>query len=342
MFSQNRGGKPQFVNKTGLIGTHLRVSNVTFSYSNNNGIELVGDHNIIENCLVRYTDWLGTLTYVPLSVKGNNVTLTRCTVHDFGNAGITAQIPNTPPSAPGEPDPVPKPMNGRRLEVSYTHIYRGGLVGKDTAALYTGGWKSAGLHWHHNWVHDATEKCVRADDQSRNMTVHHNVIYNCGVSPLDDSQSNIAGFGLLLKGNGHYIFANTIMNANYSEICLPSCIEPYKPWAKQYPLRIQNTKQGTQVFNTVARFDLGFPCSCHNSSFLHLPGGNQTAIFNGTNLKLQDPTHMDFRPAQDSPLVDAGIEVPPYTNGFVGKAPDIGAYEYGGDRWIAGCSLHGC
>ena len=46
---------------------------------------------------------------------------------------------------------------------------------------------------------------------------------------------------------------------------------------------------------------------------------------------------------ENSPLVDAGVSVPPYTDGHVGAAPDIGAYERGGDRWVAGCvGLDGC
>ena len=52
---------------------------------------------------------------------------------------------------------------------------------------------------------------------------------------------------------------------------------------------------------------------------------------------------MDFRPAGDSPLVDAGAVVPPWTDGYVGARPDIGAYEKGGDFWQAGCvGMVGC
>lgn len=55
-------------------------------------------------------------------------------------------------------------------------------------------------------------------------------------------------------------------------------------------------------------------------------------------LALQAPAHYDFRPSATSPLVDAGAVVPPFTNGgYEGSAPDIGAYEYGGQLWQAGC-----
>jgi hypothetical protein len=51
---------------------------------------------------------------------------------------------------------------------------------------------------------------------------------------------------------------------------------------------------------------------------------------------LQDPDNFDFRPKAGSPLIDAGKVIPGITDGFVGKAPDIGAYEFGGPLWKPG------
>ena len=222
------------------------------------------------------------------------------------------------------------------MEVAYNHIHHGGLIGKDSALLYTGGWSAAGLHWHHNWIHHATEKCARGDDQSRNMSVHHNVIFNCGLAPLDDIQSKIAGYGLVLKGNGHTVYQNTIFSANFSELCLPSCVERLKGFRPQYPRMEQNTLAATQVFNSAAHV-LSAACGCNKTSPV---GGNRTAIFNGElqTLQLNDPSTRDYRPAKGSPLIDAGAVVPPFTNGYQGSAPDIGAYEYNGEWWQAGCT----
>ncbi|QEI08198.1 hypothetical protein FXN63_21915 [Pigmentiphaga aceris] len=41
------------------------------------------------------------------------------------------------------------------------------------------------------------------------------------------------------------------------------------------------------------------------------------------------PEDYDFRPAANSSLVDAGVVLPTINDGFVGKAPDIGAFELG-------------
>jgi hypothetical protein len=54
---------------------------------------------------------------------------------------------------------------------------------------------------------------------------------------------------------------------------------------------------------------------------------------------LADPKNMDFRPPEGSPLIDAGRAIKGYTDGFLGKAPDIGAYEYGDSPWKAGSDL---
>ena len=51
---------------------------------------------------------------------------------------------------------------------------------------------------------------------------------------------------------------------------------------------------------------------------------------------LKDPDSLDFRPKEGSPLIGAGAVIPGCADGLNGKAPDIGAYECGGARWIPG------
>ena len=51
---------------------------------------------------------------------------------------------------------------------------------------------------------------------------------------------------------------------------------------------------------------------------------------------LTDPANLDFRPRSGSPLIDAGETIKGITDHFAGKAPDIGAYEFGQPRWVPG------
>jgi hypothetical protein len=39
-----------------------------------------------------------------------------------------------------------------------------------------------------------------------------------------------------------------------------------------------------------------------------------------------------------SPLLDAGVPIPNYNDGFKGKAPDLGAYETDAEPWTAGAN----
>jgi len=59
---------------------------------------------------------------------------------------------------------------------------------------------------------------------------------------------------------------------------------------------------------------------------------------------LMNPAGLDFRPSARSPLRGAGVLPPPglagvTVNSTAGAAPDIGAYQYGGQRWVPGCTF---
>jgi len=58
----------------------------------------------------------------------------------------------------------------------------------------------------------------------------------------------------------------------------------------------------------------------------------------GTMSDFHPNAHLyDFRPRVGAPTINAGYEVPGITDGFLGDAPDIGAYEWGDDTyWIPG------
>jgi len=45
--------------------------------------------------------------------------------------------------------------------------------------------------------------------------------------------------------------------------------------------------------------------------------------------RVYDPAGIDFRIRPDGPAADAGTPLPNVTDGFVGRAPDLGAYEAG-------------
>jgi hypothetical protein len=62
----------------------------------------------------------------------------------------------------------------------------------------------------------------------------------------------------------------------------------------------------------------------------------QTNILSGTDPQFVDPAHGNFQLQPTSPAIGAGVAIPPYTDGFEGPAPDIGAYDHSLPQWRAG------
>ncbi|HEY5002694.1 MAG TPA: choice-of-anchor Q domain-containing protein, partial [Ktedonobacteraceae bacterium] len=62
----------------------------------------------------------------------------------------------------------------------------------------------------------------------------------------------------------------------------------------------------------------------------------------GTNPKYANPSGGDYSLQTGSPAINAGTVIPGITDGYVGSAPDIGAYESGATRWLSGCLFTGC
>ncbi len=59
-------------------------------------------------------------------------------------------------------------------------------------------------------------------------------------------------------------------------------------------------------------------------------------IYTGTDPQFVDPAHGNFQLMPTSPAIEAGTIIPPYTDGFAGSAPDIGAYDHTKPAWKAG------
>ena len=102
---------------------------------------------------------------------------------------------------------------------------------------------------------------------------------------------------------------------------------------------VKGGNEGTETFNNVAN-----KISGHRSGTFEdypVPGiylNNVNGYEIGRNIEglIMDPVNLDFRPNPDSILVDAGIVIDGFTDGYVGTAPDIGAYEYGAEMWVPG------
>ena len=147
--------------------------------------------------------------------------------------------------------------------------------------------------------------------------MHHNVVWGCDW------------YGIIVKGDRNRIYNNTVLESGRFDILLRSRPEPKKPWRKQWPLlKVQNAN--TECFN-----NLGRKISSSDRRIEPL-GGKHGNNYSGPTPMLVDPESLDFRPREGSPLVDAGRIIEGITDAYQGKAPDIGAYEHGGEDWKPG------
>ncbi|MHC4123829.1 MAG: right-handed parallel beta-helix repeat-containing protein, partial [Planctomycetota bacterium] len=305
---------------TKIRGNYNTVRTTSIAYASNSGLVVTGAANVVENCIIHDVGWKGSLHHAGLAVSAgkdsvcsyNKNIIRRNTVYNAGNAALTFAGSNI---------------------IEYNHVYNGGLACMDVALLCTGKPTCAGSVIRYNWVHgchteDGGGLGIRGDDQSRHLTVHHNVVWDCGRD------------GIIVKGDFNRVYNNTVFDigsnvrkeGNY--ICLRKRPEPKKPWANQYPLlKVQNAN--SYIFNNAAR-----TITSDRNEKPFPAGKNVSNNYQGTDLMLSSPEHFDFRPTARSPLIDAGRKIPESCQNFRGKAPDIGAYEYEAAQWRAGADWH--
>jgi len=329
-----------------VAGEHNAVRRTVIAYASGVGLLTMGNSNIVENCIIHDVSWYGSLKESALWVFGRGPgpggsVVRQSTLYNAGNAILFLR-------------------NGSHT-IEYNHIYNGGLLCKDVALLGTAenaNWSSAGSVIRYNWVHGChTEpfsgrtgsdgRGIRGDGQNRELTVHHNVVWDCG------------GTGMTVKGDHNRVFNNTIFDIgpwNWAtldaaqkkqpfwilhmgwDLQIYTIAEPNRPWLDQSPpLKVQNTNS---LF--------------YNNAVGHIVfnwgGGDSPPVADmiANNLEfgeklpeswLADAKKMDFRPRKNSPLIDAGRVILGFTDNYNGKAPDIGAYEYGGKQWKPGSDL---
>jgi hypothetical protein len=303
--------------ETILKGNHNRFIHNAISFAQITGLNIIGANNLIENNIIHDVAWSG---------QGFGINMKTTT--DDGNIVTKNTIFNTGYSAIS-------PGGKGNWTVSYNHLHHCALVAKDCAVIQTGNWEIRGSSIHNNWVHDCYASGdhpgglkgglgIRGDDQTRGLTVHHNVVWNCGRD------------GIIVKGDDNKVYNNTVLNigsngleGNY--ISMHTEPEPYKPWRTQAPLlEVQN--RNSKIFNNAT-----FNISGDRERNPYTPAENLQTNFYGKEkeLKLIDPINCRFTPKSDSPLIDTGTHISGLTDGFKGKAPDIGAYEFG-DTWQPG------
>ncbi|SDX29830.1 Por secretion system C-terminal sorting domain-containing protein [Lutibacter oricola] len=307
---QNGGNNRTTNNKlygvSSFYGNHT-LGVFTGSHSGKASLNMQGSNNIVERCEVAFGAGSG------LQVRGNNHQIIDSRIHDFNYLGsydaplVIRGIYNTKIKNNeifnGGRDGIG--YYGENNELSYNDISRSNLIADDCALFYTVG-RQDNTEIHHNWFHDAASSGTKTkaagiylDNDAAGFSVHHNVVWNTEWSSIQ----------INWNGEDIDIFNNTLWNGS----------QVMGAWHKD-----GTSFTNVKVWNNLGSDDNWEPQSDKQNNLMV-----ESTVFNNADSG-------DFNLKAGSTPVDAGRVIDGITDGYIGANPDVGAYEHGGDNWVAG------
>jgi hypothetical protein len=279
------------------------TANYGISSWSGKGVALSGYNNSVTNCYIAHSWGDG------ISIGGQNNTVQNCLVEDcdwtatdcgvIATYGIDHNINQNTLRKTGRSVLV----NRLSFHTAITHndMYDCGKLTSDLGITYSYHSNGGGSHIAYNWVHDnhAANSAlgIYLDNFDTAYIVHHNVVWNC----FNAIQTNKPAVN-------HEIYNNTVW----------ACTNAMGAWG--------NT--GTTIQNQIVKNNLSNKAWNLGTTF----SNNLVAA----NPLFTNAALFDFTLSSTSPAIDYGTVIPGITTGFVGAAPDAGAYEYGASQWIPG------
>ncbi len=293
------------------------------------GIRLMGAGSIIKNSMVSFSSSMGI-------VLGENCTAYNNLVHDINYEGSYASA-----IAPYNGESGQKilhntmyrtgrscidMLDSRNMEIGYNDMYHFGMLNVDMGALYSArGTLQTGSRIHHNWIHDSKsildpdggngiQVGIYFDQETGGVQVDHNVLWN-----------NLQADYYVEHGSGEnpnvsYIYNNTFASTDLRF----SYLNAYRENAT-------GPHTHDVMKNNIFRDEFSIRRRESTPSGTHSLYRKQDPLFVNEGVG-----GLAYRIRSDSPARDAGAVIPGVTDGYVGSAPDIGAYEYGGTDWVPG------
>ena len=280
-----------------LEGNNNIVERCEIAFGAANGIKVGGDKNKIINSRIHDFNYLGSYD-APINARGGKNTLFKDnTIFRGGRDGIQFFNNNS--------------------EFSYNDISEANLINDDSALLYTVGGPHNGKI-HHNWFHDNEGRGklrkaagIYLDNDAEAFSVHHNVVWN------------VEWTGVQINWNGKDIdvFNNTLVKTKGGAM---------GAWHKE-GTSFSNVKVWNNIADVKTEDD---PSTQEDEGTFERDADKQNNVITKSGYTNYDGNKFTLR--SNSPAVNAGRTISGITDGFVGSAPDVGAYEFGGENWIPG------
>jgi hypothetical protein len=299
-------------------GSYNTIQNCEIAYSWGNVVTVAGSHNTIYNNHIHDAAYAVFASAGLILINGGGNVIKRNTCHNTTAGGIIVY------------NKFDYTLYEANL-IQLNEIYDFGLAKTDNGGFYCFMTDGNGTEISYNWIHDGfagfqttdihMTTGIYLDDYSKNFLVHHNVIWNqmtgtwaSGIrlnNPKPPAEVNNA-----YAANSHQIYNNTMYN------CRKAINEPEHDWTSP---EVRYYWSNTKVFNNILLMSETFGPAITGNNY-----PRTTPLF-------VDAANHNFQLKAGSLCIDAGKIIPGITDGYIGSAPDIGAYEYGKEAWVPGC-----
>jgi len=184
-----------------------------------------------------------------------------------------------------------------KSRILHNEMYDFMYLSADGGAMYGSRVNGSGTEVAYNWVHG--EKGA----YGRDAGLYHDNDCSDYLDHHNVIWDVACGLGWNNSANNHRAFNNTI-------------------WARNEAIW-NNGGNGQQIANNL-------------SNLSNFSGGTKNLTSTNSYFVGPGTKGLDFRLKANSPAIDYGSAITGITDGYVGAAPDAGAYEYGGVEWKAG------
>lgn len=279
-------------------GNNNKLIDSKVFYSMGEGSTMTGNFNIIENNLIKYTNYLGHYAH-GIQIVGNDNDVIGNTMSYTGRSLV--RLHHTP--------------SAKRWRINYNDVSHNALVNHDVGLITAWGNDSDGSEIAYNWVHDVGPHSfgIYMDNNNSEIVIHHNVVWGG-----ENGRSII----LLVPQDKVYVYNNTFLNG------------VSKGWWN--PDTGPNAYTQVQVYNNYYRgtFDFsgynissGNNVSASSNSLVEMPLANISS--NGSSEAIDKGYAIGATVFSSKTF--------PSVNQFVQDGtPDVGAYESGGANWRPG------
>jgi hypothetical protein len=185
--------------------------------------------------------------------------------------------------------------------IIYNHLGRAGLLTNDLGLTYCYGADGEGTVIAYNLAHgNPRGTAIYLDNGCSNFVIHHNVCWDSSI-----------GMQLNTPSHNNVVYNNTFVHNG-------TALGYYSPDGKK-------DQSGCRVVNNIL-----------TDAVSTGEGIEVSHNFTGQDPGFVDAERLDFRLRLGSPCLDAGVPIAGVTTNTVGRAPDLGAYEFGATPWKAG------